>query len=179
MKTLILSYSFTGNNETLAKSITSKMNAEHISITEPKQRTIGTIFADILFARTPKTDPKPEVLASYDLVIFFAPIWIGQPASPLKAYLKQLKKQPKKYAFVTVSGGSVNSKSELSGTLLKKTGTEAIVIVDLPVTDFMPADVKPDPKTVSEYKLSEKDFEKLTDKAYSTLKANLPKEVWA
>jgi len=66
MKTVIMSYSLTGNNESLAKRIAEELKVEHIRITEPKKRTNGTIAADIVFGRTPKTEPKPHVMAAYD-----------------------------------------------------------------------------------------------------------------
>lgn len=100
MKTVILSYSLTGNNESLAKRIAQELQVEHIRITEPVKRTNGTIAADLILGRTPKTKPDPQVMSAYNFIIFVAPIWMGQPAFPLRSYLKQLKTYPQKYVFV-------------------------------------------------------------------------------
>ena len=43
MKITVISYSLTGNNEALAASVAAALGAEHIKISEPKRRTIGTI----------------------------------------------------------------------------------------------------------------------------------------
>ena len=58
MNTAVISYSLTGNNDALAKSIAGKLSAEHISVTEAKNRKTGAIIADLLFNRTPKVLPS-------------------------------------------------------------------------------------------------------------------------
>lgn len=80
MKILAISYSLTGNNEALAKSVARELAAEHLKITEPKSRTIGSIVIDMIFNRTPQVQPMPDRLGHYDLILFFAPIWMGQVA---------------------------------------------------------------------------------------------------
>ncbi len=120
MKTAVISYSLKGNNDALAKRIAEELKAEHIRITEPKKRSNGTIAADIIFGRTPATKPGPQVMPSYDLIIFAAPVWIGQPAFPLRSYLKYLKRHPQKYAFVSISGGALNDNPGLAGALQKE-----------------------------------------------------------
>jgi flavodoxin len=106
MKTLIVSYSLSGNNEALANSLTKSLNAEHITVTEPKHRSMGTIAFDVMLNRTPHVKPEHIDLAGYDLVIFLAPVWMGQVASPLRAYFKEYKNIIGNYAFVSISGGA-------------------------------------------------------------------------
>lgn len=173
MKTAIISYSLTGNNDALAGRIAEELKAEHIKITEPRQRTNGTIAADIMFGRTPKTEPSAQVLSSYDLVIFVAPVWMGQPAFPLKSYLKHLKSHPQKYAFVSISGGALNDNPGLGGTLKKRTGAEPVALVDLHITDLLPAEPKPTSQITSAYRLTAENIEKLTKRAVGILKEKL------
>ncbi len=106
MKILVVSYTFTGNNERLAKSVAQEFTADHLIVAEPKPRTMGVIVMDMIFNRTPKILVQPNKLADYDLILFFAPIWMGQVASPLRAFLKGLKTNSKKYAFISLSGGA-------------------------------------------------------------------------
>ncbi|MFA5561444.1 MAG: hypothetical protein WDA00_02240 [Eubacteriales bacterium] len=174
MKTLILSYSLTGHNEALAKVIAEALQAEHISITEPKKRTNGTIAADLIFGRTPRTAPSPQVMSAYDLVIFAAPVWMGQPAFPLRAYWKQLKKHPQSYAFVSVSGAHTPG---LSGALKKKTGIDALMVVNLPITDLLPPEPKPTPQSIGAYRLTAQDMEHLTERALQLLREHVHEEV--
>jgi multimeric flavodoxin WrbA len=173
LKSVIMSYSLTGNNEALAKRIAEELKVEHIRITEPKKRTNATIAADIVFGRTPKTEPKPQVMSEYDLIIFVAPIWMGQPAFPLRAYMKYLKEHPQKYAFVSISGGGLNDNPGVSKTLKSKTGVEAVTVVDLHIVDLLPLEPKPTPQVTSAYRLTAQDVENLTKRAVTMLKEKL------
>jgi len=177
MKTVILSYSLTGNNEALAKRISEELKAEHIRITEPKKRTNGTIVSDIIFGRTPQTEPKPQVMSAYDMIIIIAPVWMGQPASPIRSYLKQLKKHPQKYAYVSISGGAMNDNPGLANALKSRTGVEAVTVIDLHITDLLPSDPKPNSQVTSAYQLTGQDIEHLTKRAVALLQEKLPKEV--
>ena len=177
MKMVIMSYSFTGNNEALAKRIAEELKVEHIRITEPKKRTNGTIAADIVFGRTPQTEPKPQVMSAYDMIIFIAPVWLGQPAFPMRSYLKQLKKHPQNYAYVSISGGAMNNNPGLPSTLKSRTGVDALTVVDLHIVDLLPPEPKPTAQLTSAYRLTEQDIEQLTKHAVTVLQENLLKEV--
>ncbi len=54
MKTCIVSYSMTNNNEKLSKAISKEIAAEHIIIKEPKERKIPKIILDLLLKKTPR-----------------------------------------------------------------------------------------------------------------------------
>ena len=174
MKILIMSYSFTGNNEALAKRIAEELKVEHIRIIEQKKRTNGTIAADLVFGRTPQTEPAPQVMSAYDLIVFIAPVWMGQPAFPMRVYLKQLKKHPQKYAYISISGAM---NPGLSGALKNKTGVEAVAVIDLHITDLLPPEPKPAPQEVGAYRLTAQDIENLAKRAVTMLLGKLPKGV--
>lgn len=177
MKTVIMSYSLTGNNEALAKRIAEELKVEHIRIIEPKKRTNGTIAADLVFGRTPQTEPTPQVMSAYDLIIFIAPVWMGQPAFPMRSYLKQLKKYPQKYAYVSISGGVMNNNPGLSRALKSRTGIEAVTVIDLHISDLLPSEPKPTAQATSAYRLTVQDIENLTKRAVTILREKLPKGV--
>ncbi len=177
MKTAVMSYSYTGNNAALAQRLAEELKAEHIRITEPKERTYGTIVADLIFGRTPKTIPTPEIMSLYDLVILVAPVWMGQPAFPMRSYFRQLKKRPQKFAFVSISGGAMNDNPRLSSVLKGKTGVEPSAVVDLHITDLLPPGPKPTTQVTSAYKLTSQDIENLAKRAITMLCEKLPKEL--
>lgn len=174
MKTIVISYSLTGNNEALASSVAEELRAERIRITEPKPRTTGTIFLDLIFKRTPKIQQMPERLKNHDLVLFFGPVWIGQVATPLHAYLKQLEKNPCKYAFISICGGVAGPNPKLADELKNRTGREPAAVIDLRIASLLPPGLKPTMKTTSAYRLSNEDIKKLTDTVMKTLK----EKVW-
>ena len=165
MNIAVISYSFTGNNEALAAGVAKALNAEHIKIAEPKTRTYGTIMADILFGRTPKVLPEPEIIDKYEGVVFVAPVWMEMPAFPLRAYLKHLRKSPKKFGFVSISGGSIKPNPKLRGNIEKMAGNAPAAYLDMHIVDLLPKDVKIEPKSVMNYKLTASDLDLLTAKA--------------
>ncbi|MDK2952490.1 MAG: hypothetical protein PWQ77_2155 [Kosmotogales bacterium] len=162
MKTAVISYSYTGNNDALANSVARELTADHIQISEKKPRTMGTIALDMLISRTPKVNVNPDILKKYDMVLFFAPIWMGYVASPLRSHLKYLKKHPQKYGFFSISGGADSDNPKLKGELKKRTGAEPEIYLDLHIADLLS---KPNPtrKDTSAYKLNDKDIKQLTD----------------
>lgn len=171
MSIAVISYSYTGNNKALADSVAKKLSAEHIQITEQKKRTMGTIIFDVLFNRTPKVSPAQNIIEKHDMVLFFAPIWMGMVASPMRSYLKYLKENPKKYGFISISGGAVNGNPTLEGNLEKLTGTKPTTLIDLHISELLPSNPKPDMKSTSSYKLNESDIEALTNKIIKELEA--------
>jgi len=163
MKIAVISYSLTGNNEALARSVAEKFAANHIKIKELKPRTMGLIVLDMIFNRTPQVQPAPDRLGDYDLIFFFGPIWIGQVASPLRAYLMYLKTNPCRYAFISISGGADGANPKLEDNLKKRAGKEPVVLIDLHIADLLPSGTKSTRKDTSVYRLNSEDIKKLTD----------------
>lgn len=127
----VISYSNTGNNRALADSVANELSAEHIKIWEPKSKTMGSIILDMIFARTPQVQPTPDIMSKYDLILFFAPVWMGQVATPLRAYFRHLKKCPKRYGFLSISGGADGANPKLADELRKRAGTAPVILLDL------------------------------------------------
>jgi hypothetical protein len=169
MNIKVISYSFTGNNEALASSIAKELSAVHIKISEPKPRTIGTIILDMIFNRVPQVKPTPGELGGCDLLLFLGPVWMGQVATPLRPYLKHLKKNPAKYGFISISGGADAGNLKLSSDLEKRAGTKPSALIDLHIADLLPSD-KPDRKDTSSYHIDDKDIKKLTAQIMTQLK---------
>lgn len=157
MKITIISYSLTGNNEKIATKISSKIWAEHIKITEPKKRSIMKIIYDLLFNIKPEINEKLENIKENDLIIFFAPIWIGKVASPLRIIFNKHKEEINKYIFVSLSW-FLNPKieEELNQRLWKKPEK----IINICYEDLLKINPKITGKEIIKYKLNEKDFEK-------------------
>lgn len=170
MKILVISYSLTGNNEILAENVAKEFSAEHIRIKEEKSRTNSSIFMDIIFRRTPKVQPVPDKMRNYDLILFAGPIWVGQIATPLRAYLQFLKKYPINYAFFSISGGAIGNNTKLNDELKKRVGKGSIAMVDLHIADLLPKEPKPSREDTSAYKINENDIRKLTNIVTKTIK---------
>ena len=108
MNIAVISYSYSGNNEALAESVAKELSAEHIKVVLQKPiKKVITILFGFIFNSSPEVQPPPEIIKKYDFVLFFAPVWMGHVAYPLRRYLNHLKKNPKPYGFLSISGGSM------------------------------------------------------------------------
>ena len=173
MKITVISYSLTGNNGTIANKIAAEFGAEHIVVTESRQRTMSTIFFDILFNRTPRVNPPPDNIAINDVVLFVGPVWMGQAATPLRAYFKHLKGWQGRYAFVSVSGGADGANPKLVGELTKRMGKKLAAFIDMHIADLLPPDPKPTRNDTMAYRLSSSDADSLTNTIVQTLRSSL------
>jgi multimeric flavodoxin WrbA len=171
MKMTVISYSLTGNNESLAKSLAGALAAEHVSITEPKRRSMGTIAFDMMFKRTPKVNVPAVKPEERDLVVFVGPVWMGQVASPFRACLKQLGPKLGKYAFVSICGGADGPNPKLAAELTRRLGKEPAALVEMHKADLLPPEPKPTRNDTMAYKVGEAQVRQLTEKAVSALKA--------
>jgi hypothetical protein len=162
LKTTIISYSLTGNNEKLANSIASTLKAEHVKIAEPKPRTNTTIAFDLLFNRVPEINTDLSTITENDMIIFIAPVWMGKAAFPLRSCFKKLKKSSCKYAFVSISGGALGPNLKLEKDLTKRTGIKPLKVIDSHIVDLLPPEPKPTREDTSNYLLNEDDIKKLT-----------------
>ena len=162
MSIAILSYSYTGNNDALARSVAQALSAEHIRISENKPRTMGAMILDMVFNRTPQARPSPDIMSRYELILFFAPVWMGSVASPLRPYFSYLKSHPQKYGFVSISGGADGGNPKLNAELNKRAGAGPAVFKDLHIADLLPATPTPERKDTSAYRLNDQDLKHLT-----------------
>ncbi len=162
MSIAVVSYSLTGNNQTLAAAVAKALTAEHIKIAAEKPRSMGAITLDMMFGRVPKARPLPAVLSQYDRVTFIAPVWMGMAASPLRAYFQYLKENPLPYAFASISGGALNNNPKLKDDLGKWVGRPPAAVADFHIMDLLPSNPKPTTKDTGNYRINERDTIKLS-----------------
>jgi flavodoxin len=174
MKIAVISYSLTGNNKALANVVAKELFSEHVEILEEKPRKMSDNILDMILNRTPVVKPLPSELEKYEQILLIAPVWMGKAASPLRSFLKYLKKHPKPYAFASISGGAMNTNPKLSSDLAKRAGAKPIAFIDLHIADLLPSEPKPTMKETSSYHLKEGEITRLakiiTDCVRSTMK---------
>lgn len=164
MKTLVVYYSFTHNNELLAKAIQKRLNCDIHKIEEVKRRTGLTILLDLILNRSPRIKPHPYSISSYEQCIFIAPVWAGKIASPLKTFLLQEKYHINRYSFITVCGGAPHQKEKLIKGLIKLLEQEPGQVQELWINDLLPEEKKDTIKYTSGYRIQSKDLEKFARK---------------
>ncbi len=174
MKTVVISYSYTGNNEDLSSKFAKEIGADHIRVTETKKRTMGTIIMDALFNRNPAISMSNDGISDDDLVIFFSPVWLGQVAAPMRTAMKQLEDKNFKYGFISLSGGAdgPGCNGKVPSELKKRMGRDAEFVLDLYKADLLPEDVTPTRQLTMDLRVNEKHLESLL----ASIKASLAKE---
>lgn len=174
MKTGIIYYSWTGRNERLSKLVAAKLKIERTKITELKPRKVMTVAWDLTFNRTPKVDPSPEVIDKYDLVILFAPVWMGSAATPVRKYLKHIKKTNKRYIFISLSGGADESNPNLLRSITSCAGHQPKLLLDMHTAEVIKGEVNSE--VAQSYKLSDEEYKGFADRAVDALRNVMNKE---
>lgn len=142
MKTLIAYYSFTQNNEKIAKHLQKQLNCDIVKVDTIKKRNSFSILLDLMFNRKPALKRLPYYLDDYDHVIFIAPIWAGKIATPMKSLLIKEKSNIKEYSFVTLCGGSPGQKEKIQDELFSLLERSPARLVELWINDLLPAEKK-------------------------------------
>lgn len=169
MKTLILYYSFTGNNAKLANAIARKLNAGCMEIKEFRKRNGFTIFMDVILNRVPRIQNLENQIDQYEYLIFVAPVWFGKIGTPLRAAFKHIKAKGKIISLVSLSTGAVGINSGLENELIKLTGTTPKAIINLSVSSLFPATPEQNRKIPDKYKISVDEAEKISDSVLNQL----------
>jgi len=156
MKVIVIYYSYSGNNETLAKELQRRLVCSIWKIEEVHRRRGITIFLDILFHRRPKILKPAIQLSRFNHVILVAPVWAGKIAGPLRSFLELEGNQIHKYSFISLCGGAGNTylESELEKLLHKK----PLLITELSVNKLLTPEKRDKVKYTSGYRLQEGDL---------------------
>jgi flavodoxin len=135
MKNVIVYYSFTHNNEKLARLLSEKLQCEKLRLETVKPKTGFSIFLDILFHRTPAVKTLAKSLAAYDHVTFVSPIWAGKIATPMKSLLQKERGMIDHYSFISLCGGAPGQKEKIEQELLSLVGDKPDSHVQLSVRE--------------------------------------------
>ena len=138
MNTLIVYYSFTGNNRILAQHLAARIKADMHEITELKHRTWGTILFDQLLGRRPRIQQATLPWDRYGRVILIAPVWNARVASPMCTFVRKERANLKSYSVLTVCGGREGQQDNIRKQLTKLAGRPPLTITQLPINDRLP-----------------------------------------
>jgi flavodoxin len=172
MKPLIAFYSFTHNNNLLAKHLQNELNCDMLEIREEKTRKKISILLDLIFNRTPKIKTYLHQVAGYDHCILISPIWAGKIATPLKSFLLKEKENIKDYSFIAVcGGGNPNQKEKIAGQLATLTSQRPTSVCELWINDLLPKEKQGTIKYTSGYRIGDADLNAFSEKINRFLKS--------
>lgn len=169
MKTLIISYSFTGNNSRLSQAVAAGLHADRVEIREKKKRNVLTIVLDVVLNRIPEIFEPEKQPEQYDHLIFIAPVWFGKIATPLRPVFRRIKNQDIRISLVAFSAGSQGVNSNLGKELAGRTGIIPETVLNPLITDLLPARPKPSTQTLDNYRLSDDVAQKLSREIMTSL----------
>ncbi len=106
MSHLVVYYSRTGNNRTIAQSIATALSADIDEIIDKKNRQGKLNW--LLAGRDSRAQKLTEIEykknpQDYDTIIIGAPIWAWNPIPPLRTYLQKVDLKGKRVAFFICS----------------------------------------------------------------------------
>ena len=106
MTYLVVYYSRTGNNRTIAKTIAEKLSADIDEIIDKKNRQGKLNW--LLAGRDSRARKLTEIEfqknpQDYDTIIIGSPIWAWNPIPPIRTYLQQVDLKGKRVAFFICS----------------------------------------------------------------------------
>jgi len=107
---LVAYYSWSGNTAKVAKAVAGQLSADLEQIRDTKRRS--GFFAYIRSAmeasqkKTVAIEPAAKDVAAYDVVILGCPVWAGDMASPMRAYIARERPKLRQIAVFCTMGGS-------------------------------------------------------------------------
>lgn len=115
MKGLIVYYSKTGKNETLAKILSEKTNYEIEKIIDKKRRSgvFGFILSgyEALTEKLTKIENLNKKISDYEHILVGTPVWAGKITPAIRTFIVKYGKEISSYSIFSVSGfGEKNSK---------------------------------------------------------------------
>ena len=175
MRTLIVYYSFTGNNKALAERLCERIECDILAVREERGRNGFSILLDLLFKRRARLSKYTVDVSAYDNVIVVAPVWAGKIATPMQTFLLNERRNLTRYSVFTVCGGVAGQREKLAEFMETLTGKRPAAVKELWVKDFLPAEKRDDPRFSSTYQVNDDDWKKVDFKIIDFLKAlNIP-----
>jgi flavodoxin len=156
MKTLIIYYSFSGNNECLAHDLQKRLGCDIQKIIELKPRKSIDILLDLIFKRKSKIEKSDFDLRQYDRSILIAPIWASKIATPIGTYIELEQANFKEYLFITVCTRSDGQEAKITDDLVRSIQKKPKMVMQLKINDLFPSERKEEVKYVFFIKLINK-----------------------
>jgi flavodoxin len=117
-KHLVAYYSWSGNTDKVGRAIAAALSADVEEIRELRPRTgLFAFMRSAIEASRRKTSPiaaSAMDAAAYDVVILGSPVWAGEMAPALRAYIERERTKFKDVAFFCTLGGA-NGQRALAG----------------------------------------------------------------
>ena len=174
VKTLIVYYSFTGNNEALAFQLQDRLACDILRIEEKKKRWGISILFDLIFKRRPRLEKYNIDWPAYENFIFIAPIWAGKIGTPMLTFLQQERSNIHDYSFITLCGGAAGQKEKIEDFLVSTQKLRPLAVEELWVNDLLKPEEREQIKYTTGYRVKDDDWMVFDQKMRNFLNALSP-----
>ena len=177
MKPLILYYSYSGNNELLARHLASRLDCRVEAIVEKKKRRPVTILLDMALKRRPAIEEIWASPAEFDHVLLLAPLWNMGIAHPMVSAIRQIAGRLPNYSFVTLCGYDRPGQNErVRRELEELTGKAPMNVWELTVAELVPLVERANVRVVSRRCVRAHELEAFSDRIDQIVDALEPAE---
>jgi flavodoxin len=170
MKLLIVYYSFTGNNEALARKLGERIGCDTLRIEEKKKRTNATFALDVILKKRRGLKEYDVDLSAYDHIILVAPVWAGMIATPMQSFARLENRNLKSYSVIALCGGADGQKENIRAFLESTMSWKPLLVEELRVSDILRAEERDSIMSKIPYKVKEEDLEVFNSKIETFLR---------
>lgn len=161
-RSVVISYSYTGNNDALATELAGAIGAEHRRIAERGNRSMMRIVLDVLLRRSPGVEVDLSGICATDRVILVGPVWMGKVAAPFRRLLPELGKRGSQVAYVTVCGGADGANAGLGTDLRTQLGRDDAVVIERYLADLIGREEAPTRDDTMAYRIGVDEVKQLS-----------------
>jgi flavodoxin len=113
MKTFIVYFSVSGQNEKVAKLLQEKCSCDVERIQDGGKRSFLLDCLNAMMGRRVKIEPLKADIASYDRIFVLSPVWAGNLPAPMRTLLEEYRDvlKGKEVYLVSVSGFGERNKN--------------------------------------------------------------------
>ena len=137
MKTLVVYYSRTGHNETMAQQLHNQVagDLDHIVDLKNREKMFGCVMAAMLRAKTKIEYGKDP--AAYDQVVVVTPMWGGLLPPATRTYLAQNRGKFRQLSVLSVCGRGEENANALADIIAtaKQAPLSSLLIKEAEVND--------------------------------------------
>lgn len=159
MKSIIVYYSHSGNNEKLAFELKERIGCDIHKISEVKKRKTISILFNFFFKSNSKLSSANINIKEYDNIILVSPIWGGKIASPMRAFLEQEKKYLDRYFYITLCNGEIGQREKIVCELSSIVQRDPYEVRELWINRLLPEEKKNKIKHTFNYEINKHDIE--------------------
>jgi len=171
MKTLVIYYSLTGNNDALARKLSERLQCDLFRIEETSRRYKISILFDLIFKRQSKLKPCSLPIETYDHLVFVAPVWAGKIATPMQTFLLQQSQRINDYSWISICSGVQGQSQKIIDYLATILQKEPAVVDELWINDLLAPEQKDKIKYTTPYRVKESDWKVFNSRLASFVNA--------